>query len=62
LIERFPDFTDEQIETQMAIVKKFSSPLMTTAMALIVSIFFGFIISLISGLILKKSDEEITSI
>ena len=62
LMERFPDFTDEQIETQMEVVKKFSTPAMTTAFALIISIFFGFIISLISGLILKKSDEEITSI
>lgn len=62
LIERFPDFTDEQIESQMEMVKKFSTPIMTTAMALIVSLFFGFIISLISGFILKKSDEEITSI
>jgi hypothetical protein len=62
MIENFPDFTDEQIETQMEMVRKFSTPAMTTAFALIISIFFGFIISLISGLILKKSDEEITSI
>jgi hypothetical protein len=62
LIERFPDFTDEQIETQLAMVEKFSSPAVTTAFVLIVSLFFGFIISLISGAILKKSDEEVTSI
>ena len=62
IIDRFPDFTDEQIEKQMEMVRKFSTPAMTTAFALIISIFFGFIISLISGLILKKSNEEITSI
>lgn len=62
MMDRFPDFTDEQIETQMEMVRKFSTPAMTTAFALIISIFFGFIISLISGLILKKSNEEITSI
>ncbi len=43
MIERFPDFTDEQIETQMEMVKKFSTAAMTTAFALIISIFFGFI-------------------
>jgi hypothetical protein len=46
----------------MAMVEKFSSPAVTTAFVLIVSLFFGFIISLISGAILNKSDEEVTSI
>ena len=62
LIDDFPDMTDEQLETQMNLVKKLSTPLFSSAIGLIVGLFFGFIISLISGLILKKTDEEVTSI
>lgn len=54
MTERFPDMSDEQIESQLEMVKKFSSPWMTSAFALVGSIFFGFIISLIVGFILKK--------
>ena len=50
--------TQEQIESQMEISKKFSSPLMQSAFALIGGIFFGFIISAITAAVMKKSEEE----
>jgi len=62
MIDKFPDLSDEQIESQIEMMKNFSSPTITSAFALIASIFLGFVISLIVGFILKKSDEEITSI
>jgi hypothetical protein len=62
MLEAYPNFTDEQLEASMAMAKKMSGPVMTSAIAIIGSLFIGFIISLIGGLIMKKSDEEITSI
>ena len=57
-LERFPDLSDEQLDGQMEMVKKFSSPIMTSAFALIGSLFFGFVISLIEGLILKNDPNK----
>jgi len=58
ILDRYPNFTDEQIEAANASIEKFSGPVMATAFALIGSLFIGFIISLIGGLIMKKSKEE----
>ncbi|RRQ48203.1 DUF4199 domain-containing protein [Maribacter algicola] len=49
--------TPEQIDAQMEMGKKFSTPTMQIVFGLVFSLFFGFIISLISGLILKKQEE-----
>ena len=49
--------TDEQIEAQMKVVKQFSSPLISSAIALLAAAFFGFVVSAISGAILKRSEE-----
>lgn len=54
MYETNPELTEEQVEMSMGIVKKMSSPVMLSAFILIASLFFGLIISLISGLILKK--------
>ncbi len=62
MLEAYPNFTDEQLEASMEMAKKMSGPVMTSAIAIIGSLFLGFIIALIGGLIMKKSDEEITSI
>ncbi|MFK5878671.1 MAG: DUF4199 domain-containing protein [Flavobacteriaceae bacterium] len=53
---------DDQIENAKVMMEKMSGFSMTAGFAVIGSVFFGFIISLISGLIMKESDEEITSI
>ncbi|CAM1362635.1 conserved membrane hypothetical protein [Tenacibaculum sediminilitoris] len=50
--------TDEQIEASETMAEKFNSPLITAPLALVVSAFFGFIISAIGGAIMKKTEEE----
>ncbi|WP_372770098.1 DUF4199 domain-containing protein [Lutibacter sp.] len=62
MIETYPNFTDEQLEASAEMGKKFSGPVISSAAIIIGSLFLGFIIALIGGLIMKKSDEEITSI
>ena len=62
MLEQNPNITDEQLEMAKGMQEKMSSPLIGAAMGIVASLFFGFIVSLIGGLILKKSDEEITSI
>ncbi|WP_457611335.1 DUF4199 domain-containing protein [Lutibacter sp.] len=62
MLEAYPNFTDEQLEASMAMAQKMSGPFVTSAMTIIGSLFFGFIIALIGGLIMKKSNEEIDSI
>ncbi len=59
MIEKYPNLTDEQIETQIEMMQKFSTPAITSAFALIASLFIGFVISLISGFIQKKEIMEI---
>ncbi|MHB1146908.1 MAG: DUF4199 domain-containing protein [Lutibacter sp.] len=62
MIETYPNFTDEQLEASTEMAKKMSGPMITSAITIVGSLFFGFIIALIGGLIMKKTDEEITSI
>lgn len=62
MLDSNPNMTDDQIETALSIQDKLSKPIIGIAMAIIGSLFFGFIISLIEGLILKKSDEDISGI
>ena len=62
MLESNPNMTDDQIETALSIQKTFSKPIIGIAMGIIGSLFFGFIISLIEGLILKRTDEDISSI
>lgn len=50
--------TDEQIEASEAMSKKFSSPVITVPLSIVVSAFFGFIISAIGGAIIKKTEED----
>ena len=50
--------TDEQIEASEAMSKKFSSPVITVPLSIVVSAFFGFIISAIGGAIMKKTEED----
>ena len=57
ILEKYPEISDEQLEASMEMGKKFSGPVITSAFALIGSLFFGFIISLIGGAIMKKSNE-----
>ena len=53
-----PEMTESQLNMTMDMTEKFMSPMMMTAFAIIGTLFFGFIISLISGLILKQKRPE----
>lgn len=50
--------TDEQIEGAKVMMDKMSNPMMTAGFTVIGSVFFGFIISLITGAVMKESKEE----
>ena len=58
IIEKSPNMSEEQLEMTLEMTKKFMGPGITSAFTLGGSLFFGFIISLIAGLIMKKSAEE----
>lgn len=53
-----PQMTEDQLEMAMTMTEKFMTPTMMTAFGLIASLFFGFIISLITGLIMKQNRPE----
>ena len=50
--------TDEQIEGAKVMMEKMSGPGMSSAIAIAFSLFLGFIISLITGAIMKEAKEE----
>ena len=58
MLEDNPEMTQEQIDMAMSISEKMMSPGILTAIGVIASLFFGFIISLISGLVLKNNRPE----
>ena len=53
-----PEIPQEALDTTRSIQEKMSSPLILAAVQIIFALFFGFIISLIGGLIVKKSRPE----
>ena len=53
-----PEMPQEALDTTRSIQEKMSSPLIFSAVQIIFALFFGFIISLIGGLIVKKSKPE----
>lgn len=57
-LEQNPDMSDEQIEMIKKMGETTSSPWISFAGALIGNLFFGFIISLIGGLILKRDNPN----
>ena len=60
IIESRPSLTEDQIDAIRATEPK--GPFFNASMGIIFSLFIGFIVALIGGLIMKKTDEEITSI
>jgi len=58
ILEKYPDMDEAQLETALNMSKKFTSPGMLVAFNLAGSLFFGLIVSLISGLIMKKDKNE----
>jgi len=58
ILESYPNLTDEQLEGAKKNAAMFASPGVNLTMTIIVSLFFGLIISLIAGLVMKKSEED----
>ena len=58
MVEANPNMNEEQMEMAMGITEKMMSPGIMAAMGIIVTLFFGFIISLIGGLIMKNNKPE----
>lgn len=56
VLETNPSMTEAQMDQAMAITSKFSSPWIAMAMNIVWSLFAGLIISLISGLVMKKEN------
>jgi len=61
MLDKMPDISDEILTKQAEMTKKFFY-VFALGGVLFFNLFLGFIISLIGGLIMKKTDEEITSI
>ncbi len=57
LLKESPDMTEEQVEQVFAITEKLQSPAISFAIGIIGSLFMGFIISLITGLVMQKKQE-----
>jgi hypothetical protein len=58
LYESYPEMSQEQIDQMLEMQNKFITPKMMAAFGLIGGVFIGFIISLITGLILKRNRPE----
>ena len=56
MIEMQPDLTEAQLDSAAEMSSKFSSPLIVMAFSLIGNLFFGLVISLIAGLIMKNKN------
>ncbi len=51
-------FSDEQIESNIAMQKKMSNPLISSAMGILFFAFIGFVISAITGAIMQRREED----
>lgn len=58
MVEQNPNMTQDQMDMAMSMTEKFMSPGIMAAMQIIISLFFGFIISLIAGLVMKQNRPE----
>ncbi len=54
MIDQNPDMTEEQMEMALGVTEKMMSPGIMVAIGIIASLFFGFIVSLVAGLIMKE--------
>lgn len=58
MLQENPEISLENVNKMIDMQKEFSGPFIIAGFIIIFNLFFGFIISLISGLILKKSRPE----
>ena len=57
-LEQNPEASQDMINQVESMQEKFSGPIMTSSFLIIASLLTGFIISLITGLILKRNRPE----
>lgn len=57
-LEANPDLTQEQVEFSMSISEKFSSFWIMSAISILGALFFGFVISLITGLAIRTPTQH----
>tara|TARA_R110002072_G_scaffold125944_4_gene262661 strand:+ start:5103 stop:5633 length:531 start_codon:yes stop_codon:yes gene_type:complete len=55
MLEQNPNMTQDQIDMAMGISETMMSPGIIAAISIVMTLFFGFIISLITGLVLKQN-------
>ena len=58
MIDENPEMSQEQIQISLDMMEKFQGIGVIAAFILIFSLFFGFLTSLVTGLILKRSRPE----
>lgn len=58
MIEQNPDMQQDQMDMAMGVTEKMMQPTIMSAIGIIMTLFFGFIISLVSGLIMKVNRPE----
>ncbi|WP_396634179.1 DUF4199 domain-containing protein [Maribacter sp. R86514] len=56
MISKNPSMTQDEIDAAVKMMENFSGPFLSAAISLISALFFGLIISLLGGLILKKEE------
>lgn len=54
MVERFPDMSQQQIDDASEMSGKFLSPWITIPVSLVVNLFFGLIIALFAGLVMRQ--------
>ncbi|MCK5782423.1 MAG: DUF4199 domain-containing protein [Flavobacteriales bacterium] len=59
MLEQNPDMSDEQLDMALGMASKFSSPAITVPLGIIGSAIIGLVISIITGLFVKKSDSPL---
>ena len=59
MVEQNPEMTQDQMDMALGISEKMMQPFIMSAIGIIATLFFGFIISLVSGLIMKVNRPEI---
>ena len=58
ILENYPNLNDEQVEAAKKNAAMFANTGVNLTITIIVSLFFGLIISLIAGLVMKKTAED----
>ena len=58
MLQENPEISLESVNKMFSMQKEFSGPFIISGFIIIFNLFFGFIISLIVGLIVKKSKPE----